>query len=165
MPLHSDYITPTFLLTLIFVQITFIIYFNYNALRTYGENQVIFLTGTDPQCQYDDIAEINIKNKCVSGKEYQDDYFVTTPENSFVLGTVPKTNVAVCTPLCAASEGSISKTGDCSKSIAAYSNCLADLVPVPGCKEAAKPLAKLVISPTSTRYYYAQTVLTKTSEC
>jgi hypothetical protein len=166
MPLHSDYLAPTFLITLLFVQIFFIIYFNYKALRNYGENQIIYLTGTDPQCEIQGLPNLNPENECVQGRTYGvGNYYITTPQNTYVIGKTPKTNVSVCSKLCTSSGASITKTGDCSKNIANYTNCLAELVPIDGCKQAERPLAKIDVSPSQTVYYYAQAVLTNPNDC
>ena len=161
MPLHSDYLAPTFLLTLIFVQIIFIIYFNVQALRNYGENQKIYLTGTDPQCSIENIPELNKNNVC----SRNGNYFVQTPENTFIINKVAQTNISVCSPLCTNTGASINKNGDCSKSVAAYTNCLQELTPITGCKQASKPLAKLKVSDTQTVYYYAQKLVQNSNDC
>lgn len=162
MPLHSDYLAPTFLLTLIFVQIFFIIYFNVQALRNYAENQTIYLTGTDPQCEVEGLPDLTEQNECVKTKGT---YYVTTPLNTYLVAKTPQTNVKVCSSLCTNSGASIIKTGDCSKSIASYTNCLAELTPINGCKQAERPLAKIDVSPSQTVYYYAQSILTNPNDC
>lgn len=165
MPLHSDYLAPTFLLTLIFVQVVFILYFNYVALRNYGENQIIYLTGTDPHCVINDLPDLNSKNACKQGSTYEGDYYITTSQNTYVLTKTPVTNITACSVLCTDSGGSINKNGDCSKGIASYNNCLADLTPITGCKQAERPLAKLNVNNKQTAYYYAKTVLNNTRDC
>lgn len=161
---HSDYLAPTFLLTLIFVQLVFIIYLNVVALINYSGNQVITLTGTNPQCNIEGVAQLNSSNICTDGTTYSGQYFTQTPQNTYTLGKVPKTNYTVCSSLCTNSGGSISKTGDCSKSIAAYTNCLIDLLPVSGCKQASKPLAQLKVN-SQTVYYYAQNLVQNSIQC
>lgn len=166
MLIHSDYLAPTFLLTLIFVQLIFIIYFNIRSLTNYGTNQLIYLTGTDPQCQNANINALNPKNQCiVPGKTYYNEYFVQNNSNTYILGKNIKTPVSVCAVLCSNANGSINNSGQCSKNIPAYNNCLNDLAPVSGCNQASKPLAQLQVSSTQTNYYYAQNVLTDLTEC
>lgn len=167
MPLHADYLAPTFLLTLIFVQLFFIIYFNYTALRNYGQNQVIYLTGTDPQCEVEGLPDFNPQNICTvgGGKKFSGEYYINTPQNTYILSKTPQTNISVCTPFCVNANGTIDKSGNCSKTIPAYTDCLSELEPINGCKQAEKPLAKLVVNPNQTIYYYAKAVLTNLNDC
>lgn len=165
MLINSDYITPTFLLVLIFVQILFIIFFNISALKNYGENQTIYLTGTDPQCQYQGVPALNPKNQCiVPNRLYYNEYYVNTPYNMYTLSKTSQTNTLICSPLCTAAGGSILQTGACSKNITTYSDCLNDLAPVSGCREASKPLAQLTVSGNKI-YYYAAAVVTNPMQC
>jgi hypothetical protein len=144
---HADFITPLFLLVLIFLEFIMIAYFSYSALTTITQNSVIQLTGTDSSCVYDNLPTLTSADLCTGTANY----FNTTPDGViYQLGTNVSSYQQVCRSYC---PGGVDKTGACITPNSNYTNCVSDLENTSGCKDSAKPLAEI-----GGVYYYASKI-------
>ena len=132
----ADFITPIFLLALIFIEIVLIAFFNWISLSNLKKNRDIQLTGTDTTCTYSSLPELKSNDLCTSSN----DYFHTTLDGIiYKLSSTITPYQQICRSFCS---GGVQKDGSCASQNSNYTGCISDLENTTGCKESSKPLAE-----------------------
>ena len=142
-----------------------IIYYNYNAMKTFLENKIVNVYQEQGNCLYDNLDLIPDKDRCSKLNRY----FKTIDGLIYTLSTDDSNPSTVCKVLCSTyNENSISPCQGTKYQNTQYNNCINNLKPSSNCKGLARPIGYRINNNNKSNnrvYMYAKAVFTSTKDC